>query len=253
MRVGREVRSGEAEGAAALVAVHDLPLELVRPPQELGRRAEVALADELADAARGDALDQRHGAHVEPERAQELDVPAPAGAESEVLARDDHARADPRQVLGHEGLRLPAGQLLRELDHEHLVRARFLDQLQAALEGRQQLHVVAQDEPRVRIEGEHRRAEPGRLDGLDHGAVAAMDAVEGAERNRALRGGSSAGERATITRPPREARAGRVPGSAGAAARLPARRWSPPRAWVARRATRRARRRRARRAGGCPS
>ena len=89
-----------------------------------------------------------------------------------------------RQVLGHELLGLPAGQLLRELDDEQLVGAGLLDQLHAAVEGRQELHVVAEHEAWMGLERQHRRPEPGRLRRLDHRSVAEVDAVERAERDR---------------------------------------------------------------------
>ena len=108
MRVGREVGGREAQRPPALVAVDDVPFQLEGPAQERGGAGEVALAHELADAARRDALDERHRSDVQPQAAQKLDVAAPPGAEAEVLAGDDDLRPDRGEVVRDELLGLAA-------------------------------------------------------------------------------------------------------------------------------------------------
>src|SRR6185503_13456614 len=99
---------------------------------------------------------------------------------------DHRRRADRPQDLGHELLRLEPGELLRELEHEDVVRARFLDQLDATRKRRQKLDVVAKDESRVGVERDHRGAETGLLRGLDRGPMPPVHAIEGADRHCAV-------------------------------------------------------------------
>ena len=68
-----------------------------------------------------------------------------------------------------------------------VVDAGLLEQLEPALERRQQLDPVAERDPRVRVERDDRRLEPGRAHGVDDGAMPAVDAVEAADRDRARR------------------------------------------------------------------
>ena len=59
------------------------------------------------------------------------------------------------------------------------------EELQAPLEGRQQLDPVAERDTRMRVEGDHGRCEPRRDDGVEDGPVTPVHAVEGADRHRA--------------------------------------------------------------------
>ena len=153
-----------------------------------------------------------------PQPAQEVDVAPPPRAEAEVLAGDDYLCADRAQVVGDELLRLSARELLGELDDEDLVRAGLLEELEAPLERRQQLDVVAEHEPRVRVEREDGRAQPGLPQRVDHPQVAAVDAVERPDRRpRARRARARPGERATVIQLPPAAPA--APARARAAAR----------------------------------
>ena len=69
-----------------------------------------------------------------------------------------------------------------------------LEQLQPALEGRQQLDLVAERDPRMRVERDDRRRSarcPGRL---DHAPVAEVDAVEGADARPRAAGARALGD-----------------------------------------------------------
>src|SRR5437773_557220 len=76
----------------------------------------------------------------------------PRPSEAERLARGDELGADPREIRARELLRLEAGNLRRELDHQGLLDPEAGKQLEPPLEGRQQRHLVAEDLPRVRVE-----------------------------------------------------------------------------------------------------
>src|SRR5207245_2649996 len=84
-RVDRQIRRREAERPAPCVAGDDDALDLGGPAEQPGRALHLAGADEPADLRRGDALDERHGPHLEAEAAQQLDVSAPSVAEAERL------------------------------------------------------------------------------------------------------------------------------------------------------------------------
>ena len=91
------------------------------------------------------------------------------------------SRYSRRELLGLEPLRLE-----RELDHERVLDAELGEELEPPLERAEELDPVAEHPPWVRVEGDDRRREPG-LDRLrDHPLMAAVDAVEHAERDRAL-------------------------------------------------------------------
>ena len=78
------------------------------------------------------------------------------------------------EVLGGTG-----GELLVEGDHDQLAHAEPLDHVALDREGHDQLRQRrrVEDLERVRVEGEH------RVGALDHRLVAAVDAVEGADRD----------------------------------------------------------------------
>ena len=61
----------------------------------------------------------------------------------------------------------------------------LVEELEPPLERRQELDLVAERDPRMRIERDHRRLEPGRANRVDDRAMAAMDAVEAADRDGA--------------------------------------------------------------------
>jgi hypothetical protein len=143
----------------------------VRPAEERSRLLHLPRREQLANAARRNTRDLGHVPHLDPQLAQKFDVALPTPSEAEGFRRDDNFRADRRQDLRDEGFRLEPRQFFRELDDEQLVGSELADQLDAALERREELHVVAEDESRMRVEGDHRRAQPGRLGGLDRGPM----------------------------------------------------------------------------------
>jgi hypothetical protein len=140
----------------------------------------------LANTTGRDAFDQRDRPHLESEPPEKLDVALAPLPEAEGLCRDHHPRAKRLKNLPNELLRLPPGQLGRELQNEQLVGPDFPDQLDAALEGRDQLDVIAQHSAGVRVEGDDRRAKTSADCLFDRRAVASMDTVERADRDRAL-------------------------------------------------------------------
>ena len=57
--------------------------------------------------------------------------------------------------------RLELLELVRELEHEHLVHTGGGEQLEPALERREQVDVVAEDEPGMGVKGDHGRRQAG--------------------------------------------------------------------------------------------
>ena len=97
--LGGDVRGREAERATAGVALDDDAFDLGRPAEQRGRLPDPALVQQVADRRGRDALDLRDRPRVEAERAQQVEVAAPPVPEPEVLAGDDHPRADRVEVL----------------------------------------------------------------------------------------------------------------------------------------------------------
>src|SRR3954469_1653169 len=184
-RIQGQVRGREAERAAARVARDDEAVDLRGPPQERGGALQLARPDEPPDGRRGDAFHQRDVARVEAELAQDAQVAVAAVAEAEALARDDDLGADRAEYPFGEVLRGPGRELVGELEHEHVLDVEPFDQLDPPLERRQQLDPVSEDLARVWVERDDGRCQ-ARVDrGADHPPVSQVDAVEGAERDRA--------------------------------------------------------------------
>ena len=166
-----EVRGREAEQPSALVAHDDDSLDLRRPAEQVGRMADVAGREQLPDVARRDAVDERHAAHVEAELLEEHEVARPAAAEAEAVSGGDDLGPDPAEDRLSERLRLERGKR----------------GVEATFERREQLDRRAEERARVWIERHDRRAQVRRAGRLEDAAVAAMDPVEGADRDRARR------------------------------------------------------------------
>ncbi len=139
----------------------------------------------LTDLGGGDALEQRHRARVEAELLEQGEVAAALAPEAEVRSCDDDLGADPPQAALRELLGLECCQVERELDDERLVHSRLGEQLEPPLERRQQLDPVPERDAWVGPEGDGGRAGSGGRGGLEHAAMAEVDAVEGAERDGA--------------------------------------------------------------------
>ena len=168
-------------------------------PSSAAAPCDVAVAHELADARRGDVLEQRDRPRGEAEALEEGEVARRAAPEAEVLARDDRLGADRPEELVGELLRLQPGDVERELDDERLVDSELREQLQPALEGHQQLDPVSERGARVRIERDDRRLGPCVEQRLDHAPVPEMDAVEGSERDAPAAPQSSSPESCAAT------------------------------------------------------
>ena len=84
-----------------------------------------------------------------------------------------------------ELLRRERGDLGRELDDERLLDAELGQQLEPALERREQRDLVPEHLARMRMERDHGRQRPGLDRRADDRAVAEVDAVERADRDRA--------------------------------------------------------------------
>ena len=119
-----------------------------------------------------------------PRAPDRVEVARAQAAEPEALAGDDDLRAERLEVLAHERGRLQRGDLGRELDHERLLHPGRREQLEPPLDRAEQVDLVAEHDPRVRMEGDGRRHAARRQHRVEHGAVTAVDAVEGADRDR---------------------------------------------------------------------
>ncbi len=103
-------------------------------PSSAAALADVASGDELADARRRDALDERRDARLQIETVEQREVAPTRAAEAESLPGNDQLRADRREVGLRELLGLERGHLGRELDDERLFDSRLGEQLEPALE-----------------------------------------------------------------------------------------------------------------------
>ena len=146
--------------------------------------------EELADPARRDAVRRAApGARRSRGVRRSVEVAAPSRPEAEALPRDDDPRPERPRMRVDELLGLEARELRRELDDEDVVRARA-----PPSSSRRRSNVVrscdlvAEHRARMGLERDDRRAQARRLRGVDHGAVAAVHAVERADRDRALGG-----------------------------------------------------------------
>ena len=123
----------------------------------------VAFPEQAPDVGRGNALERGNRPHVEPEPREQCWVAGGCASEAEAFADDDDLRPDPSQDRFGEFRGLARRKFRRELDHEDLVDTSLLEQLEAAFEGREELHSVSQHQPRMWPE-RHDRA--GLLAGL---------------------------------------------------------------------------------------
>ena len=181
-----DVRGREAEARAARVARHDHALHLRRAPEQARGGRDLPRVQQLPDVRRGDALHERHRPHVEAELPQQVEIARTRPAEAEPRPRHHDLRPDRLEHTRDEVLRLPPRHALGELDHEHVLDPGLQQQLDPPLERREQLDLLAEHLPRVRVERDGRRRESvARVErGLEHAPVPAVDAVEGAERDR---------------------------------------------------------------------
>src|SRR5581483_2597722 len=99
------------------------------------------------------------------------------------LAGHDRLDTDRLEVVARELLRREPGDGGRELDDERLRDAARLEQLESPLERRQELDAVADHLAGVRVEREHRRAQPGLVERGQHGLMADVDPVERSDRS----------------------------------------------------------------------
>ena len=102
-------------------------------------------------------FDEWDGADVEAQAAEQREIAAASTAEAKVGSGDDHLGSEWPQEGLDERLRLELRKLQVEVDHQGVDDARFRDQLEAPLEGRQELDLVAEGDARMRVEGDDRR------------------------------------------------------------------------------------------------
>ena len=148
-------------------------------------------------AAPGHRLDQRHAeAVLATERGQEVGVAGAPVSEAKVEADHHVAHAEPaRQHVVHELLGRLAHEMLVEGEREQLADAEFLQDAYLGPEWRQagRRLVGSKHLARMRLEGDHaeRRPELSRplARRLDQRAMAAVDAVEVADRHHPVQGG----------------------------------------------------------------
>src|SRR5919198_2051449 len=176
-----------AERSAALIARDDRAVELVRTPEETRRARHVALGDRGPHHRGRHTLEFRNHDDVEAEALEQLEISRTTDAEAKVGSSDDRFRTDRLQVLLREPLGWELLQRRVEAGEEGRLDPGLADQLEAALEGRDQLDAVPEGDPWMRVERDHRRREPGSRRGLEHRQVPAMDTVEAADGDRARR------------------------------------------------------------------
>lgn len=199
-----EVGGWIAEPAAAPVALDHPTLDHVRVIQERARQGGVARLDRGADPARRadlaapfDPLDPAHAeAIVLAERRQGLGIAGALVAEAEVGADHHVARAEPAgEDVVDELLRRLPHQERGEREREQVLDPELGQEARLDPEGGQPGRRArrGQDLARVRLEGDHaeRRAQRPRLlaRGPDQRAVAAVHAVEVADRDHAMERG----------------------------------------------------------------
>ena len=91
-----------------------------------------------------DALEELDRSNLEPVSEERVEVASPAAPEAEVLARDDDLRVDRPQHFICELDRVEPGQIEREVDDERFVDPEVCEQLQPALERREQIDAVSE-------------------------------------------------------------------------------------------------------------
>ena len=146
---------------------------------------------------------------MEPERAKRLHAPGTLAAEPEVLADRNCLGSDPAKVGLDELLRVEPHELGREGRNERVRDPGLGEKLEAPLQRRQQLHAIPEDDPRMRVERDHRGLEARFERRPQDGAVPAVHAVERADRDGArppvelrgcMRDPHRAGESRTVAR-----------------------------------------------------
>jgi hypothetical protein len=187
-----DVGGGEAEVSPAPISRHHRALEDERRPEAAHRRLHLPGGHQRADPSRGDGLavdlDQRHHPGLELRAGGEhLGVPLGPGTEAEVLPHRHPAGAEAvEQDLLDEPVGGDGGELTVEGDHHQFRDPEPLDHIALHLEGHDQLRGCLRMDHRQRVRPE---GEDG-VGVVDHRAVAAVDAVEDADRDVAiLRGG----------------------------------------------------------------
>ena len=191
-----DVGGGEADRAAARVAVRDGAADGPGAAEIGGGAFGIAVLQHAADARGGDRAgavgEQRHQGQPHAERfgarGEEVGAAAAAPTEGEVRAAHQMARAETLvQHLGHEGLGrhqaefVVEGQLVEQGDAQRLECRGALGRQREA----ERRVVGAEVLARMRLEGQHAEGQlrPRRVRGLDHLGMAAMHAVEIAQRH----------------------------------------------------------------------
>ena len=194
-----------AERTPELVAVDDRTEDEIVASQEHGRLAHPPGLEQAADRGRGhgvegavlvghDLVDDPDPEPVPaPRRGQELGRAAPTSPEMKIVADDGRRDAEaPHQNLGHEILGTERREGTVEAAHDHaLDRAEPCQgqRLGGLRRDAEDGAPPSEEVGRMRLEGQH-RAGPAellreRLGAADHGLMAAVHAVEIADRNDA--------------------------------------------------------------------
>src|SRR4029077_14211538 len=108
---------------------------------------------------------------VEPASTQQFGVALAAAPEAEARPDGDDPRSDRGEIALDELGRGQGGYVFRELDDEDVLDAALAEELQAPLEGREQLDLVPEHRPRVRVERDDRRHKTRVDSGADDGAL----------------------------------------------------------------------------------
>ncbi len=237
-----QVERRVAQRAPELAAVQHVAADRIRPAEQCGHARHVALGQRRAHGrarhAQAMHLVALHARHVEAlrlARTVEQGIVARApGAETEVVAHQHVAGTQTaHQHLLNEGLRRQRGERFVEAQHHDLRHAAALELGQLVAQRRdawrRQLGLagsLGEEVARMRLERQHarRQAAVPRLVGQqrEHGLVAAVHAVEAADRQRAGAcdlGMVKAAEDAHGARLSRRATAPRLSGAATASCR----------------------------------
>ena len=169
IRLEPQVRRRVAERPAPLIAGDDDTVELERPAEHRRCGDDVPFREGRTNRRRRHALDLRRYQHVEAEALEQRQIARAPDTEPEILACDnalgsDRAEEELRERLGRELL-----ELRSERSDDDGLDPRFVEELEAAFERRQDLDLVAEGNARVRVERDDGLLEAGLPEGSKDG------------------------------------------------------------------------------------
>ena len=184
VRLESEVCRRVSKGPAALIPRDDDSVQLERPAEHLGGSDHVALGKCRSDGGRRYAFDHWCYGDVEAEALEQREIARSSDSEPEVLAGHDQLGTYGSKKPLREQFRRQLLQVRCERRDENRLDARFREELEPAFERGQELDLVAERDPRVRIECDDRRLEARGLNRVEDGPMPPVDAVKAADRYR---------------------------------------------------------------------